>query len=64
MSLMRALHRMLARESVGVAVLEVSVRNRPAQRLYEKLQYRYLETLYGYYQGREDAYRMIRIAGQ
>jgi len=62
-SLMRALHRVLAKESIGIAVLEVSVQNRPAQRLYEKLQYQYLETLCGYYQGREDAYRMIRISG-
>jgi len=61
-SLMRSLHRILAKEGVGVAFLEVSVENRPAQRLYEKLHYRYLETLYGYYQGREDAYRMIRVA--
>ena len=60
-SLMRALHRALTRENIEVAVLEVSVRNLPAQRLYEKLQYQYLETLYGYYQGREDAYRMVRI---
>jgi ribosomal protein S18 acetylase RimI-like enzyme len=61
LSLMRALHRALARESIGVAVLEVSVHNLPAQRLYERLQYRYLETLYAYYHGREDAYRMVRI---
>ncbi|HTY61125.1 MAG TPA: N-acetyltransferase [Acidobacteriota bacterium] len=60
-SLMRALHRALTRENIEVAFLEVSVRNLPAQRLYEKLQYQYLETLYGYYQGREDAYRMVRI---
>jgi ribosomal protein S18 acetylase RimI-like enzyme len=63
-SLMRALHRILAKESIGIAVLEVSVRNQPAQRLYEKLQYRYVETLHGYYRGREDAYRMIRVARQ
>jgi hypothetical protein len=30
-------------------------------RLYAKLNYRYLETLAGYYRGREDAYRMMRI---
>jgi ribosomal protein S18 acetylase RimI-like enzyme len=59
-SLMRALHRVLAKENIGVAVLEVSARNLPAQCLYEKLKYRYLETLYGYYHGREDAYRMVR----
>jgi ribosomal protein S18 acetylase RimI-like enzyme len=60
-SLMRAMHRALARENIGVAFLEVSVRNLAAQRLYERLQYDYLETLYGYYQGREDAYRMVRM---
>ena len=52
--------RVLAKEKIRTAVLEVSARNLPAQRLYEKLQYRYLETVYGYYQGREDAYRMVR----
>ena len=31
------------------------------QRLYEKLRYHYLETLSGYYHGREDAYRMGRL---
>jgi [ribosomal protein S18]-alanine N-acetyltransferase len=62
-SLMRDLHRVLAKVSIEVAVLEVGVKNRPAQRLYEKLHYQYLETLHGYYQEREDAYRMIRIAG-
>ena len=59
-SLMRAMHRVLAKEKIRTAVLEVSARNLPAQRLYEKLQYRYVETVYGYYQGREDAYRMVR----
>ena len=60
-SLMRAMHRVLAQEKIRAAILEVSARNLPAQRLYEKLQYRRLETLHGYYQGREDAYRMVRI---
>ncbi len=60
MSLMNALHRVIAQENIRFAFLEVSVRNLPAQRLYERLQYRYWETLYGYYEGREDAYRMFR----
>jgi|WetSurMetagenome_2_1015567.scaffolds.fasta_scaffold88735_3 tRNA threonylcarbamoyladenosine biosynthesis protein TsaB len=59
-SLMRAMHRVLAKEKIRNAVLEVSAQNLPAQRLYEKLQYRRLETVYGYYRGREDAYRMVR----
>ncbi len=62
LSLMNALHRSFARERIKVAILEVSVRNRPAQRLYERLNYRYVETLFGYYRGREDAYRMVRVA--
>jgi ribosomal-protein-alanine N-acetyltransferase len=61
MSLMTDLHGMLAQKSIKAAVLEVSFRNLPAQRLYESLKYRYLETLHGFYQGREDAYRMVKI---
>lgn len=64
LSLMRALHRVLASENVGMTVLEVSVHNLAAQRLYDRMQYRYLETLCGYYRGGGDAYRMIRIAGR
>ena len=60
-SLMQAMHRVLAKEKIRTAVLEVSASNLAAQRLYEKLQYRYQGTLHGYYQGREDAYRMVRI---
>jgi len=60
-ALMNALHRELRKRGIGAALLEVSARNFPAQRLYEKLNYRYLETLAGYYCGREDAYRMIRL---
>jgi ribosomal protein S18 acetylase RimI-like enzyme len=62
-SLMRFLHGLLAKEHVTVAVLEVSVRNLPAIRLYEKLRYKHVETLYGYYRGGGDAYRMVRVAG-
>jgi ribosomal-protein-alanine N-acetyltransferase len=60
-SLMNALHRELEVQKIGAAILEVSVHNLPAQRLYEKLQYRYLETLSGYYGGKEDAFRMERL---
>jgi ribosomal-protein-alanine N-acetyltransferase len=59
-SLMIALHKALSEQGVRVAILEVSVRNLPAQRLYQTLCYRYSETLYGYYGGRENAYRMLR----
>jgi ribosomal-protein-alanine N-acetyltransferase len=57
-SLMGSLHRTLREKGIEAAILEVSTNNVPAQRLYEKLQYQYLGTLSGYYQGREDAYRM------
>ena len=51
----------LEEQKVRAAILEVGVRNHPAQQLYEKLQYQYLATLFGYYHGREDAYRMVRL---
>ena len=35
--------------------------NLGAQRLYEMMQYRCIETLPGYYNGKEDAYRMLRF---
>jgi ribosomal protein S18 acetylase RimI-like enzyme len=60
-TLMDTLHKELKRRKVGTAVLEVHAGNLPAQRLYEKLQYRYTETLAGYYGGKEDAFRMERV---
>jgi ribosomal protein S18 acetylase RimI-like enzyme len=62
-SLMSKLHQGLEERQIGVSILEVGVGNIPAQRLYEKLCYEYAGTLAGYYRGREDAYRMIRVAG-
>jgi ribosomal-protein-alanine N-acetyltransferase len=59
-ALMNTLHREFERLNIGLAVLEVGTSNVAAQRLYEKLQYRYLEKISGYYHGREDAYRMAR----
>lgn len=59
--LMKTMHDELRQRGIGVAILEVSVRNLPAKRLYEKLRYQHLETLSGYYNGREDACRMVRI---
>ena len=59
-SLMNVLHAELAKRGIDMAILEVGVNNRPAQRLYAGLGYAYLETLLGYYHGREDAYRLVR----
>ena len=61
LSLMRTLHRALKRRNLGAVFLEVGVRNLPAQRLYEALKYEYLDTVYGYYPGGEDAVRMARF---
>jgi [ribosomal protein S18]-alanine N-acetyltransferase len=58
-SLMQWLHEELRKQKVTFSILEVGVLNRAAQRLYEKLEYKYRETLVGYYRGREDAYRMV-----
>jgi ribosomal protein S18 acetylase RimI-like enzyme len=60
-SLMNRLHLELKRQKIGLSFLEVEVQNLPAQRLYEKLNYRHVETLIGYYRSREDAYRMMRV---
>jgi ribosomal-protein-alanine N-acetyltransferase len=60
-SLMEELHERFRKERIIAAILEVAVGNIPAQRLYEKMDYRHLGTLPGYYQGREDAYRMVRM---
>jgi len=60
-SLMDALHRELRKQKIEAIVLEVGVRNVPAQHLYDRLQYRYVRTLPGYYHGREDAYQLARI---
>ena len=60
-ALMSRMHRELRQRGVHVIVLEVEVDNRAAQKLYEKLRYRYLEKISGYYHGRQDAYRMARF---
>jgi [ribosomal protein S18]-alanine N-acetyltransferase len=60
--LMDDLHKAIERRKIGACVLEVGVRNVTAQHLYEKLQYRYMGTLPGYYRDREDAYRMVRLS--
>jgi ribosomal-protein-alanine N-acetyltransferase len=58
--LMNVFHENMKQLGVRATILEVGSRNNVAQHLYAKLQYEYLETLIGYYQGGEDAYRMIR----
>jgi [ribosomal protein S18]-alanine N-acetyltransferase len=59
--LMNTLHKELERRKIAAAILEVGASNIPALHLYEKLQYRYRETLSGYYAGKEDALRMERL---
>ena len=60
--LMNEIHNELKKEGISVIFLEVGVNNLPAQCLYRGLHYQYIETLAGYYRGREDAYRMARFA--
>ena len=60
-ALMNVLHEEFEKKGIRAVILEVSIRNLPAQRLYEKLRYQYLGKISGYYRGREDAYRMARF---
>jgi ribosomal-protein-alanine N-acetyltransferase len=59
--LMNVLHAELQNQGICAIVLEVGVLNVPAQQLYKKLEYQYLGILSGYYNGKEDAYRMVRV---
>ena len=59
-SLMRALHSEFRKRHVLWTVLEVKASDLGARQFYEKLDYRYVETVRGYYNGREDALRMVR----
>ncbi len=59
-ALMEALHGEFERRNVHGVLLEVDVANEGAQRFYEGLSYVRAETLRGYYNGRRDAYRMVR----
>lgn len=59
--LMHDLHCELEKRNVPISILEVGVTNAPAQCLYRKLGYKKMDTLIGYYRGREDAYRMMRV---
>jgi [ribosomal protein S18]-alanine N-acetyltransferase len=57
-TLMQSMHREFERRDIGVSILEVAVENKSAQALYKKLGYQQTETLFGYYRGKDDAYRM------
>jgi [ribosomal protein S18]-alanine N-acetyltransferase len=59
--LMSKIHNELKKQGIQSAILEVSVDNLPAQRLYESLRYRHIKILPGYYHGCEDAYQMTRL---
>ncbi|MBN2244137.1 MAG: GNAT family N-acetyltransferase [Acidobacteria bacterium] len=59
-ALMEDFHRILERNGVRAAVLEVGTGNLGALRLYERMNYRRIGTLPGYYNGNEDALRMTR----
>ncbi len=61
-ALMGALHSEFGKHHVRWTVLEVSASDLGARQFYEKLDYRYVETIQGYYNGKEDAVRMVRIA--
>ena len=62
--LMNEIHCELKKIGVRAIFLEVGAENLPAQRLYQGLQYRFVEILAGYYHGREDAYRMARVTSR
>lgn len=57
--LLLCLHEVFRSRGVALSVLEVDVRNVPALKFYEKLGYRRVETLRGYYAGSLDAFRMV-----
>jgi ribosomal protein S18 acetylase RimI-like enzyme len=61
-ALMEALHAEFDRRGARSAILEVSVENVEARRFYEKLGYRFVGLLPGYYNGEIDACRMLRPA--
>ncbi|NLT66220.1 MAG: GNAT family N-acetyltransferase [Acidobacteria bacterium] len=57
-ALMRFVHDELAGRGIRSVILEVSVQNVAALRLYEKFHYRRTCLLSGYYHGIEDAYQL------
>jgi [ribosomal protein S18]-alanine N-acetyltransferase len=60
-SLMNSLHEEFERREAVLIFLEVKSSDGGARKFYEALRYEYVETLRGYYNGREDAMRMIRM---
>jgi ribosomal-protein-alanine N-acetyltransferase len=61
LALMEDIHRILKSRRILASVLEVGTGNLAARSLYERMQYRYVENLPGYYNGNEDAYRMALV---
>ena len=59
-TLMSALHDEFRQVGASLCFLEVDVENAAARRFYERLQYKYLEYLPGYYRSHGDAFRMVR----
>jgi ribosomal protein S18 acetylase RimI-like enzyme len=59
-ALMEDFHHILKGNNVRAVLLEVGTGNISALRLYERMQYRCVEILPRYYNGNEDAYRMVR----
>jgi ribosomal-protein-alanine N-acetyltransferase len=57
-ALMKDMHCELGKRGIAISILEVAVKNTAAQTLYKKLGYRKIETLVGYYRGKEDAFRL------
>ena len=62
-ALLRWLEVVAQRGGVGRVVLEVRASSRGAQRFYRSLGYRSVAVVPGYYQGREDAVRMVAALG-
>jgi ribosomal protein S18 acetylase RimI-like enzyme len=60
-ALMASVHDSFKARQVLMSFLEVDSANQGAQLFYEALNYRYVATLRGYYAGRSDAYRMMRV---
>jgi ribosomal-protein-alanine N-acetyltransferase len=60
-ALMASVHDICKARKVLMSFLEVDSANQGAQLFYEGLNYRYVATLRGYYGGRSDAYRMMRV---
>ncbi len=60
-ALMASLHDAFKEQRVVMSFLEVDSADQGAQLFYQAMNYRYVETLRGYYGGRSDAYRLMRV---